>query len=130
MPRPGTEETDLEYVEIGVTAGPLTKTIKDQDGAVVDLTNATYRCLVKAEPATVDASTVATWTIALVGVATAGTLKLTLPASETAKMTDEGKYRYDLHVKLPANHATYPGAEYIPWFGTFRAVQIITRSTT
>ena len=115
-------------VKIG-TDFEITATIKDDLGAAVSLTGATLRALVKTSLKDADAAAIATFTVTVVSAA-AGTVKLVLPDTETAKLTAGGEYVYDLHVTLPADHATYPSFDDTPLWGTLFAVQIATRSTS
>ena len=126
LDRTGTERN--EVVMIG-TDLVITHTVTDDNDAAVDLTNASYKALVKASADDADAAKVAEFTVDVVS-APAGTMKLTLPDTETAKLTDGTTYYYDLHVKLPASHATYPNFDDTPLWGRLVAKRIITRATS
>jgi hypothetical protein len=107
----------------------LRHTITDDLGVAVDLTSATLRALVKRSNADADGSAVATFTVSVVSAA-AGTVKMVLPDTETAKLSEGEFYYYDLHVLLPAGHASYPSLDDTPLWGLLRATRITTRSTT
>lgn len=108
----------------------ITHTIKDDAGTAVDLTNATLRALVKADrDADADAAAVATFTCAVVS-AGAGTVKLTLPDTEVAKLTANRTYDYDLRVRLPVNHAILPGYDDYPLWGKLSTQYPATRAAS
>lgn len=125
-PRTGTEKN------LTVVSGAdlvILHTVSDDEGTAVDLTDADLAALVKADVADADADAVAAFTVSVVSAA-AGTVKMTLPETETAKLTHRVTYYYDLHVTLPADHADLPNLDDTPIWGTLTARQIVTRSST
>jgi len=105
----------------------LSITVIDQEGDVVDLTGASYKALVKSSEDDVDASAVAEFTISS-SAPTTGNIDMILSDTETVKLQDEHNYVYDLHIKLPSNHATYPNFDEFPIWGTLRAIMGSSRS--
>ncbi len=120
--------TEKNYVvKIGADL-VITHTVVDDLSVAVDLTGATFKALVKNSLDDTDAEKVATFTCATV-TPSAGTMKLTLPDTETAKLTDGNLYYYDLHVTLSATHASYPSFDDVPLWGELRAMRPATRAS-
>jgi hypothetical protein len=124
--RTGTERN--ETVCVG-TDFELRHTITDDLDVAVNLTSATLKALVKTSKDDADSAAVATFTVTVL-VAASGTVKMVLPDSETLKLTPNRSYYYDLHVTLPAAHASYPDFDDVPLWGRLTTTRIVTRSTS
>jgi hypothetical protein len=124
--RPGTEYDAT--VPIG-NDFELRHTVTDDLDAAVNLTSATLKALVKSSKEDADSAAVATFTVTVLSAA-AGTVKMLLPDTETAKLSPGVTYYYDLHVTLPAAHASYPSFDGTPIWGRLTATRIVTRSTS
>lgn len=108
----------------------ITHTVVDDTGTAVDLTGATLRALVKANRSTdADADAVATFTCTATDAA-AGSVQLTLPDTETAKLTGRKTFDYDLRVHLADDHALYPGYDDYPLWGTLAVQYPATRAAS
>ena len=123
--RTGTESSYT--VAIG-TDFEIRHTVQDDESAAVDLTDATLKALVKTSQDDADAAAVATFTVTVISAA-AGTVKMVLPDTETAKLSAGHTYYYDLHVTLPDDHVTYADFDDTPIWGKLTAKQITTRSS-
>jgi hypothetical protein len=119
--------TESNHVAVIGTDFVLTHTIQDDLSVAVDLTGATMHALVKDDPEDTDANAVATITCAFVATAS-GQVKMTLPDTETAKLTAGTIYYFDMHVTLGTAHATYPSFDDTPIWGTLKAMWPTTRS--
>ena len=117
--------TRSDHVVVVGSDFELLHTVVDDLGVVVTLVSATVTAAVKLNES--DAEAITSFTVTITN-ATLGNVAMTLPATETVKLSAGSRYYYDCRVHLSAANPSYPNLIDYPLYGILEVVPATTTS--